>query len=107
MRCLILAATRSLCLAFAFILFFINGFSQADMASNVSSWKSQFPKEDVIVYSYKESVTFSLNEHPVTGEGSVKAKVVNELNVVPVKDFIKYEDGLFYNDEVSIDNVKV
>jgi hypothetical protein len=26
--------------------------------------------------------------------------------LVPVKDFIKYQDGLFYNDEIAIDQVK-
>jgi hypothetical protein len=65
-----------------------------------------FPKENVIAYSYKETVNFFLNENPKPGEGNVKAKVINEITLVPVKDYIKYEDGLFYNDEVSIDNVK-
>jgi hypothetical protein len=25
---------------------------------------------------------------------------------VPVKDYVKYEDGLFYNQQISVDNVK-
>ncbi len=95
-----------LCLA-GFIFFFsITSFSQTDLSGNISSWKTLFPKEDVIAYSYKETVSFSLNEIPKPGEGNVRAKVINELTIVPVKDFIKYEDGLFYYDEMTIDNVK-
>ncbi|MDP4261503.1 MAG: transglutaminase domain-containing protein [Bacteroidota bacterium] len=97
---------RSLCLAFFFSLLFGSAFCQPDFSANISSWKTLFPKEDIIVYSYKETVSFSLNDVPKPGEGNVKAKVVNELTLVPVKDFIKYDDGLFYNDQVSIDNVK-
>lgn len=81
-------------------------FSQTDFAANLSAWKTQFPKEDVIAYSYKETISFALNPAPKPGEGAVKASVVNELKIVPVKDFMKYQDGLFYNDEVSVDNVK-
>lgn len=81
-------------------------FSQQDFTGNVNTWKSSFPKEDVIASSYKETVNFILNTDPKPGEGAVKALVVNELTLVPVKDFIKYEDGLYYYDEVTIDNVK-
>ncbi|MEI9809053.1 MAG: transglutaminase domain-containing protein [Bacteroidota bacterium] len=84
----------------------IQGYSQTDFSANISAWKTLFPKEDVIANSYKETVSFSLNPNPKPGEGSVKATVINEITLVPVKDFMKYEDGLFYNDEVSIDNVK-
>jgi hypothetical protein len=101
-----LFCVRCLFLTCLLTSFFINGFSQADFSGNVSSWKTSFPREDIIANSYKEIISFSLNETSKPGEGNVKAKVVNELTIVPVKDFIKYEDGLFYNDEVSIDNVK-
>jgi Transglutaminase-like superfamily len=96
------------CLYFACFIFLFskNGFSQADLSSNISSWKTLFPKEDVIAYSYKETISFSLNPNPKPGEGNVKANVINEMVLVPVKDFIKYQDGLFYDDEVSIDNLK-
>ena len=60
----------------------------------------------MIAYSHKEIVTFSLNPEPKQGEGKVKATVNTEMVLVPVKDFLKYNDGLFYNDEVTIDNVK-
>ncbi|MET0392625.1 MAG: transglutaminase domain-containing protein, partial [Chitinophagaceae bacterium] len=99
-------STRSLCLI-CFVLFFrAAAFSQTDFTANLGSWKTQFPKEEVIAYSYRETVNFALNPQPKPGEGAVKASVVNELTIVPVKDFMKYKDGLFYNDEVSVDNVK-
>lgn len=81
-------------------------FSQTDYTSNLPSWKTLFPKEDVIVSTYKETISFSYNPNPGPGEGNVKATVSNELVLVPQKDFMKYQDGLYYNDEVSIDNVK-
>lgn len=96
----------NLCLALFAFFNCTETFSQADLTANISSWKSLFPKEDVIALLYKETVHFSLNTDPKPGEGNVKANVLNELTLVPVKDFIKYQDGLFYNDEVSVDNVK-
>jgi transglutaminase-like putative cysteine protease len=99
-------ATRSLLAAFLVLFIALQSFSQTDYSSNISSWKTLFPKEDVIAYSYKETVSFSLNASPKPGEGDVKATVLNEMTLVPVKDFIKYQDGLFYNDEISIDNIK-
>lgn len=81
-------------------------FSQTDFTAKVSEWKAQFPKEEVIAYRHKEVVSFSQAANPKPGEGEVKANVVTEVTLVPVKDFIKYTDGLFYNDEISIDNVK-
>ena len=89
------------------LFIFASSYSQTDYSSNISSWKTLFPKEDVIGYSYKETVSFSLNPDPKPGEGKVRASVVNEITLVPVKDFIKYKDGVFYNDEITIDNIKV
>lgn len=97
---------RNLYVTALFVLFSIPLFSQADFTASVSAWKTLFPKEDVIANSYKESISFSLNPNPKPGEGNVKATVLNEITLVPVKDFLKYQDGLFYYDEVSIDNVK-
>jgi transglutaminase-like putative cysteine protease len=88
------------------LVFSFDGFSQTDFSGNINAWKTLFPKEDVIAVSCKETVTFSLNPNPKPGEGSVKANVLNELTLVPVKDFLKYEDGLFYNEEITIDNIK-
>jgi hypothetical protein len=101
---------RFFCVFTLYIIAFIlplHGFSQSDLSGKISSWKTLFPKEDVIAYSFKETISFSLNPNPKPGEGNVKANVINEMVIVPVKDFIKYNDGLFYNDEISIDNIKV
>jgi ABC-type uncharacterized transport system substrate-binding protein len=80
--------------------------AQTDFSDKVSSWKNQFPKEDVIALQSKKIVTFSLNANPALNEGKVKANVSNQVVLVPVKDILKYEDGLFYNDEISLDNIK-
>jgi hypothetical protein len=95
-----------LCLTCFTFFFCLETYAQSDFTGNISSWKTLFPKEDVIAYSYKETISFSLNAEPKPGEGNVKASVVSEIKLVPVKDFIKYQDGLFYNDEVSVDNVR-
>ncbi len=94
-------------LACLFLLFFIDSFSQADLSGNITSWKKLFPKEDVVASTYKEVIDFSLNATPKPGEAKVKASVLNEITLVPVKDYLKYEDGLFYDDETSIENLKV
>lgn len=90
-------------LSFSFLI----SFSQTNFTDRISDWKKAFPKEDVIAASFKETVDFFLNANPKPGEGKVKASVLNETAIVPVKDFLKYDDGLFYNEEVSIDNFKV
>lgn len=81
--------------------------AQADYADKVITLKNQFPKEDVIAYQYKEVVQFLLNKNPLPGEGKVYASVATEITLVPVKDYIKYEDGLFFNQQISINNIKV
>ncbi len=81
--------------------------AQTSFADKLPDWKTKFPKEDVVASMYKETINFALNPTPKAGEGQVKASVSSEIILVPVKDFIKYEDGLFYNDEVAIENVKV
>jgi hypothetical protein len=86
--------------------FFIS-FSQTSFTDKIADWKKIFPKEDVVAVSYKEVIDFALNPDPKPGEGRVKASIQNEMIIVPVKDYLKYDDGLFYNDEVSIDNFKV
>jgi hypothetical protein len=90
-------------LSFSFLI----SFSQADYSGKIVEWKNAFPKEDVIAISCKQVVNFSLDANPKNDGEKVKASVLNELTIVPVKDYLKYDDGLFYNDEVSIDNFKV
>src|SRR6476620_3313094 len=88
------------------IISFFTVTAQMDYADKVSSLKTQFPKEDVIAYQHKEVVNFILNKDAVPGEAKVKAIVTTEVTLVPVKDYVKYEDGLFYNEQISVDNVR-
>ena len=81
-------------------------FSQASFTDKVPDWKKQFPKEDAVAVTYKEVVDFYPNAAPKPGEGKVKASVREEVTLAPLKDFLKYEDGLFYYDEISLDNLK-
>ncbi len=91
---------------FILLFSFSTAISQTDLSANLQSWRTKYPKEEMIAYSHKEIVSFSLNADPKQGEGKVKAIVNTEMILVPVKDFLKYNDGLFYNDEVTIDNIK-
>ena len=90
---------RHLCCISA-IVFSFPVFAQSDFTDKLNTWKTQFAKEDIIAWSHKEIVSFSLNADPKPGEGKVKATVNTEITVVPVRDFIKFTDGLFFNDEV-------
>src|SRR3954471_22294726 len=82
-------------------------FSQTNFTDKITDWKKLFPKEDVVASTLKEVVDFSLNTNAKPGEAKVRASVLNELTLVPVKDYLKYEDGLFYYDQVDIANVKL
>src|SRR4029078_1974438 len=91
-----------------FLAFFCSvSFSQTNFTDKITEWKKNFPKEDVVAASLKEVVDFSVNPSLKPGEAKVKASVLNEVVLVPVKDYLKYEDGLFYYDEVEIANVKL
>src|SRR5690242_467321 len=85
---------------------FCTATAQMDYADKVSSLKNEFPKEDVIALQHKEVVNFLLNKGGAAGEAKVKAIVTTEVTLVPVKDYVKYEDGLFYNQQISVDKVK-
>jgi transglutaminase-like putative cysteine protease len=93
--------------ALCLLPFSIKAQAQADYADKVSTLKTEFPKEDVIAYQHKQVVNFSLNKNASPGESKIKAAVSTEVTLVPVKDYAKYEDGLFYNQQISVDNVKV
>jgi hypothetical protein len=81
--------------------------AQSSFADKIPEWKSTFPKEEVVAPLFKEVIDFTLNSTAAAGEAKVKATVSSETVLVPVKDFIKYDDGLFYNDEMSVENIKV
>ncbi|HEX2536024.1 MAG TPA: transglutaminase domain-containing protein [Chitinophagaceae bacterium] len=81
--------------------------AQTLYSGKLSDWKARFPKEDVVAVSLKQTVDFELNPNPAPGEGKVKAVVTTEQVLVPLKDFYKYEDALFYYDEMAVEGVKV
>jgi transglutaminase-like putative cysteine protease len=83
------------------------GYSQTSYADKIADWKKLFPKEEAVAHSYKQTVDFFLNTAPKPGEGKVKASVQNEFSIVPMKEYLRYEDAVFYYDELSIDNLKV
>jgi Transglutaminase-like superfamily len=83
------------------------GNAQTSFTDKIAEWKTTFPKEEVVATLFKEVIDFTLNPTAAAGEAKVKATVSSETVLVPVKDFIKYEDGLFYNDEMSLENIKV
>ncbi len=86
---------------------FVNSNAQTVFTDKIPEWKTTFPKEEVIATLFKEVIDFTLNPSAAAGEPKVKATVSSETVLVPVKDFLKYEDGLFYNDEMSVENIKV
>ena len=90
----------------AFSCLYLFSFSQTNFSDKIPEWKKLFPKEDVIASSFKEVIDFSLHPNPKPGESKVKATVSTEMTLVPVKDYLKYQDGLFYYDQVEIANVK-
>jgi hypothetical protein len=94
---------------FIFLLLscWFNSNAQTAFTDKIPEWKKTFPKEEVVANLLKEVIDFTLNSSAGAGEAKVKAKVSSETVLVPVKDFLKYEDGLFYNDEMSVDNIKV
>jgi hypothetical protein len=89
------------------VLISSTSFSQLNATDGITVWKKIFPKEDIIAATYKEVVDFSLNPNPHPGEGKVMASVSSNVVLVPVKDYLKYEDGLFYNDEMAVEGLKV
>lgn len=84
-----------------------SSFSQTSFTDKIAEWKTIFPKEEVVANLFKEVIDFKLDPTAAAGEPRVKAITSSETVLVPVKDFLKYEDGLFYNDEMSVENIKV
>ena len=84
----------------------VNSIAQTTFTDKIGEWKTKFPKEEVVANVFKEVIDFTLDPAAASGQAKVKAKVSSETVLVPVKDYIKYEDGLFYNDEMSVENIK-
>ncbi len=90
----------------ALLFFVLAGHAQTNFADKIPEWKKTFPKEEVVATLFKEVIDFSI-DNVIAGEPKVKAAVTSETMLVPVKDFLKYEDGLFYNEQIAIENIKV
>ena len=86
---------------------FLSSHAQTGFTDKIADWKTRFPKEEIVANLFKEVIDFTLDAAAPAGEAKVKAKVSSQTVLVPVKDYIKYEDGLFYNDEMSVENIKV
>ncbi len=86
---------------------FLSTLAQTNFTDKIPAWKTTFPKEEVVATMFKEVIDFTLNASPAAGAAKVQARVSSETVLVPVKDYLKYEDGLFYNDEMSVENIKV
>lgn len=70
---------------------------QTNFTDKIAEWKTTFPKEEVVATLFKEVIDFSLNTTATATKEKVKASVSTQTVLVPVKDYIKYEDGLFWN----------
>lgn len=81
--------------------------AQVNYQDKIAEWKKLFPKQDAVSYTYKETITFIPNFSPKPGEGTVKTSVLNEMILVPMKDYMNFEDGMFYNDELSIEKLQI
>ena len=80
----------------------ITSFSQTDFSSQLSAWKSKFPEEEYVAASFNTIISFTLNANPKPGFAKVNVLVRDEITLVPTKDFKAFEDGLFYNQQVTI-----
>jgi hypothetical protein len=96
-----------ICLFAIYLLCSLSNQAQTGFTDKIPEWKTTFPKEEVVATLFKEVIDFTLNTAAAAGEAKVKATVSTQAVLVPVKDYIKYEDGLFYNDEISLENIKV
>ena len=96
---------RSLCLCGA--VFFYGQSTvgqQADYTSSIGTYKTKYPKADVVAVGYKEEYNFILDKSKT--ETRVMATGSYTQTLVALKDYTATSDGLFYDDESSIENVK-
>src|SRR5687768_14729868 len=90
-----------------FLFITVHVSAQVNYQDKLADWKKLFPKQDAVSYTYKETITFIPNFSPKPGEGNVKTSVLNEMILVPMKDYMNFEDGMFYNDEIAIEQLQV
>lgn len=76
----------------------------ADYSSSISSFKTKYPKTDIVAVEYKEEYSFNI----ATVKNESKVGVLSSISetLVPLKDFTKSSDAVFYDDESSIESVR-
>src|SRR5579863_10332073 len=81
-------------------------FSQQNLnyVSAVSSFKTKYPKSDIIGAEIKEEYTFTINTNKNGQTKIVSDETVSEM-LVPVKDFLVSTDAVFYDEQSSVENV--
>src|SRR5205085_7633029 len=96
---------RSLCLCGA-VFFCCEALiaQQPDYSNSIATFKSKYPKAEVIGVSYREEYNFIVDKSK--GEPKVAASGSYSQVLVPLKDYANNVDGLFYDDQSSIENVK-
>ena len=77
---------------------------QTDYTSSINTYKAKYPKSDVVAVSYKEEYNFNIDK--TKPETKVTATAAYSQTLVPLKDYTTTADGLFYDDESAIENVK-
>ena len=102
----IMNLVRTSAIGFLFITLSGAASAQVDYTSQLGSWKTKFPDEEFVAANYAKTISFTLNANPKPGAGKVNVLVKHQVTMVPTKDFKGFNDGLFYNQQVSIDNVK-
>jgi transglutaminase-like putative cysteine protease len=72
-----------------------------DYTNSLSSFKSKYPKTDVVAVDFKEDYRFSV------AAGKVAAHTAVAQTLVGLKDFVSSSDAIFYNDESVVEGVHV
>ncbi len=77
----------------------------ADYTGAVPAFKTKYPKTEIIAVDYREEYHFNIL---TSKEGESKVGVSSTLSqtLVPLKDFLKTTDAIFYDDQSVIENVK-
>src|SRR4030095_11343176 len=70
----------------------------ADYTAAVPSFKTKYPKTEIVAVDYREEYRFSIL---TSKEGASKVGVSSTLSqtLLPLKDFLKTTDAIFYDDQ--------
>lgn len=93
-------------LLFCMVCFYAIASAQqkTDYSSSVSSYKTKYPKAEIIAADIKEEYNFNIITNK-NGDTKVGADIAQSQVLVPLKDYINYTDAVFYDEESSVDNV--